>query len=259
VAFDTGGFPTGGIFASCLAHSAALQTSAIAPGTLMTIIGEKIGPDAGVAYTPENGRVPFNVAGTTVTVDGMPAPILYTQSRQINFVTPWGIRTDGTRIPVCATFSGATSCIYAATAAGAAGFFSVGNGTAATNEDGTVYSQDHPAHPGSYVSLYMTGAGPLTDAVPDGGIADLVPKGLAAPATVSIAVNAGVCIKGGGCPAEIPADTYYAGWVPTLTNGAQVLIIRIPLNSYTGLTRIQAAFNAGNLHTTAFGYLWIEP
>jgi uncharacterized protein (TIGR03437 family) len=259
LAFDTDGFPEGGIFAGCLAHSATLVSSAIAPGTLMTIIGEKMGPEAGVTYTPENGSVPFNVAGTTVTVDGMPAPILYAQSGQVNFVTPWGIRTDGTRIPVCAAFSGATSCFYAETTAAAPGFFSVGNSTAATNEDGTVNSQNNPARPGSYVSLYMTGAGPLTDAVPDGGIAGLVPMRLAAAATVKIATLPGICLKGGVCPKEFPADTYYAGWVPTLTNGAQVLIIRLPPNSYSGSPWVEAAFDAGNLHTEALGYIWIAP
>ena len=259
LAFDTSGFPAGGIFAGCLAHSATLISSAIAPGTLMTIIGEKMGPDAGVAYTPENGRVPFNVAGTTVTVDGMPAPILYAQSGQINFVTPWSIRTDGKKIPVCAALSGATSCLYAATAPGAAGFFSLGNSTAAINEDGTVNSQNNPAHPGSYVSLYLTGAGPLTDEVPDGGIADLVPKGLAASATVKIATLPGICLKGGVCPTEFPADTLYVGWVPTLTNGAQVLIIRLPRNSYSGSPWVEAAFDAGNLHTTALGHIYIAP
>ncbi len=258
LAFDTDGFPEGGIFAGCLAHSASLQSSAIAPGTLMTIIGEKIGPDTGVSYTPENGRVPFNVAGTTVTVDGVPAPILYAQSRQINFVTPWGIRTDGARIPVCAAFRGATSCFYAQTAAAAPGFFSSGNSTAATNEDGTANTQDNPARPGSYVLLYMTGAGRLTDAVPDGGIAELVPKWLAASATVKLATLPGICIRI-VCPEEIPADTLYAGWVPTWTNGAQVLIIRLPLNSYAGSPWVEVAFDAGNLHTTALGHIYIAP
>jgi uncharacterized protein (TIGR03437 family) len=258
LAFDTVGFPEGGIFAGCLAHSATLASSAIAPGALMTIIGEKLGPDTGVSYTPENGRIPFNVAGTSVTVDGMPAPILYAQSRQINFVTPWGIRTDGARIPVCAKFSDATSCFYAETAAAAPGFFNVGDSTAATNEDGTANSRDNPAHPGSYVLLYMTGAGPLTDAVPDGGIADLVPKWLAASATVKMATLPGICIRV-VCPKEFPADTLYAGWVPTWTNGAQVLIIRLPLNSYSGSPWVEAAFDAGNLHATALGHIYIAP
>ena len=258
LAFDTDGFPDGGIFAGCLAHSASLASSALAPGALMTIIGEKMGPDAGVAYTPENSRVPFNVAGTTVTVDGMPAPILYAQSRQINFVTPWGIRTDGTRIPVCAAFRGETSCFYAETAGAAPGFFNAGNSTTATNEDGTLNSPDNPAHPGSYVLLYMTGAGPLTDAVPDGGIADLVPKGLAASATVKMATLPGICIRV-VCPKEFPAETLYAGWVPTWTNGAQVLIVRLPPDSYSGSPWVEAAFDSGNLHTRTLGHIYIAP
>jgi uncharacterized protein (TIGR03437 family) len=38
--------------------------------------------------------VPADLAETSITVDGRPAPMLYAQDSQVNFIVPWSTRTS---------------------------------------------------------------------------------------------------------------------------------------------------------------------
>jgi len=222
---DPAEFPTAHASAGCLAHSATLQSSAIAPGTIMTIFGDHLGPAAGESFTIQEGHAPFTLAGLSMTVDGMPAPLLYVQDNQVNFVAPFALRTDGARVPICVTANAKSSCLYARTVPNAAGFFYVNNQIAAINQDGTVNSPDHPAHAGSYVSLYFTGAGKLDGSTPDGGIAGL---------PVQQVVNAEITSTfrfSSACVSACQADVLFVGAVPTLVYGADVVILRAPQNA----------------------------
>ena len=221
---DPAEFPTAHASAGCLAHSGTLQSSGIAPGTVMTIFGDHLGPASGESFTLQEGRVPFTLAGLSITVDGMPAPVLYAQDHQVNFVAPFALRTDGVRVPICVTANAASSCLYARTVPNAAGFFYVNNQIAAINQDGTINSPDHPAHAGSYVSLYFTGAGRLDGSTIDGGIAGL---------PVQQIVNANVSSDfsfSPGCSA-CRTEVLFVGAVPTLIYGANVAIVRVPENA----------------------------
>ena len=222
VRIDPAEFPIAHASAGCLAHSATLQPSAIAPGTIMTLFGDHLGPAAGESFTLEDGHVPFTLDGLSMTVDGMPAPLLYVQDHQVNFVAPFALRTDGSRVPICVTADAKSSCLYAPTLPNTAAFFFVNNRVAAINQDGTINSPDHPAHEGSYISLYFTGAGKLEGSTPDGGIAGL---------PVQQIVNANVTSSFRFSPACVSAcqtDVLFVGAVPTLVYGANVVIVRIP-------------------------------
>ncbi len=229
VKFNPDEFPADTLtFGGCLVNAASLAASPVAPGTMMTLFGEKMGPQTGQSFELENGHVPFNLAGASITVDGKAAPVLYAQDGQINFIAPWSLRTDGTRVPICVTMNGENSCLYAATAPSSPGLFQIGSQIAAVNQDGTVNSPQNPARLGSYISVYFTGGGKLEGSVFDGGVAgfDLQRN----TATVTASVTANQCEPFGGCSSGFTreAQVVFTGAVPTLVYGVNVVIVQIP-------------------------------
>ena len=224
--FDGDQLPAAHTAAECLVNLATQQPSPIAPGTIMTLLGEQLGPDAGVPFTLQDGRMPFNIAGASVTVDGAPAPVLYAQGSQINFIAPWSLRTDGAKVPICVTMNTANSCLYAATAAVAPGLLQVNSQIAAINPDETVNSSQHPAPAGTYVSVYMTGAGLIEGPMVDGGIAGFdLQRITAATAAIFTFSQCGffVCMD-----QTLDAPVLFAGAVPTLVYGVEVVIVKVP-------------------------------
>ena len=64
----------------------APQLPSIAPGSIATIFGSNLATDT-VAAT--STPLPNQLGGTTVTVDGVRAPLFYVSPTQINFQVSW--------------------------------------------------------------------------------------------------------------------------------------------------------------------------
>jgi uncharacterized protein (TIGR03437 family) len=262
VRFDADALPSAHTSAGCLVNAASLLVTPIAPGTIMTLFGEQMGPETGTSFALQDGHVPFDIAGASITVDGKPAPVIYAQAGQINFIAPWSLRTDGTRVPICVTMNSASSCLYAATALVSPGLFLVNSQIAAINPDGTVNSPQHPAPSGSYVSVYMTGGGQIQGPMVDGGVAGFdLQRILAADAAV---FTASVCEPFGGCNA-IPLDAHilFDGAVPTLVYGVDVVVVDVPhFDSPLGTQPAKFTFNLraipGGPVSTVSGFLYIR-
>jgi hypothetical protein len=74
---------------SCLASGGNYKGAPAAPGAITTLFGSNLGPTIGVQYQLDaNGLVPTSLDATTITVGGVPAPILYVQDTQVNFIIP---------------------------------------------------------------------------------------------------------------------------------------------------------------------------
>jgi uncharacterized protein (TIGR03437 family) len=262
VRFDANNLPSAHTLAGCLVHSATLLVAPIAPGTIMTLFGEQMGPETGTSFALQDGRVPFNIAGASVTVDGKPAPVLYAQAGQINFIAPWSLRTDGIRVPVCVAMNAASSCLYASTALTSPGLFMVNSQIAAINPDGTINSPQHPAPSGSYVSVYMTGGGQIQGPMIDGGVAGFDLQRISA--SDAAVFTASVCEPFGGCNAiPLDAQILFDGAVPTLVYGVDVVIVEVPRFGAPFDTQ-QAKFTLSLRATpqssvaTASGFLYIK-
>ncbi|MCU1340213.1 MAG: hypothetical protein JWO19_5794 [Bryobacterales bacterium] len=246
--------------AACLTHGATLQVSAVTPGKIMTLFGDGLGPENGASFVLQDGRVPFELAGTRVTVDNKPVPILYAQKGQINFVTPSSLRTDGATVGVCATVHSDTSCLYAPTFSTDPGFFFTStNVIAAINQDGTINSQEHPAKPGSYVSVYFTGGGTVDGTVIDGGIGGVELRRVTAAASASFSFK---CLP--DCFDLRPADApvLFAGAVPTLVYGVDVAIVQVPSPPTTAINAqltLHLLPPGRTVDLTASGYLYVKP
>ena len=211
-----------------------LQPGMIAPGELLTLFGSGLGPATLISATVgSNGLYPTTFAGTTVTFNGNPAPIVYTSSGLVTVVAPYEI-TGSSTANISLTYQGATFTASMPVAATVPAMFTAdtsGTGQAAVVNfaDGTVNSAAHPAHLGSFIELYANGAG-YTNAPVDGqptptncGIACLPVPLL--PVTVKIGNQI--------------VNPTYAGGAPTLIAGVMQVNVQIPANLIPGQVLVQ--------------------
>jgi uncharacterized protein (TIGR03437 family) len=198
-------------------------TYGIAPGELINIVGQHLGPSATVmAQLDATGRLPFQVSSTSVSFDGYVAPLISVQDGLIVCFTPFEI-TGSTEVTV--TVDGQKSnSVRDAVVASAPYFLTI------TNQDGTANSASHPAPQGSVVTLYITGLGLTFPLSQDGSVsAPPLPVPLASP-SLSIGGNPvqpqfvaaadGLVAGITQVNAQIPVATYSSNPVDVFMNDA---------------------------------------
>jgi uncharacterized protein (TIGR03437 family) len=217
---------------ACAGSAASLAIGAISPGELITLFGSGLGPQQGVQpYVAPPNLYPTRMANVQVTVGGTPAPLLWVQDAQINLVAPWSL-TPGQNAQVCVSYNGVnTNCLTLPVVQATPAVFMVdAQYAAALNQDGTYNSADNPAAPGSIVTVFATGLGPITPAQPDGS-----PIGFPLPTNnLTFGVEAVVGLgPSGTLVIYTPFDVQYAGPAPTLVAGVSQINFRIvPYVSY---------------------------
>ena len=249
---QTGPFPagtTGGMFLSnlsstasnfpaptyslaCASSSASFAIGSISPGELVTLFGNGLGPQQGVqAQAAPPNAYPTAMANVQVIFDGIPAPLLWVQDVQINVVAPW-LLTPGRNTQVCISYNNVnTNCLTLPVVQATPAVFMVdGRYADAVNQDGTSNSASNPAAPGSIVTVYGTGLGPITPSQPDGSLigfplpANTFTFGVEAIYTIGIPF---------GTEFDVPFEVQYAGPAPTLVAGVSQINFRIaPYASY---------------------------
>jgi uncharacterized protein (TIGR03437 family) len=207
---------TGGVSALTATNAASLLQGPVAPGELVSLFGEGLGPASGAAGAFDAaGSLPLALAGVEVRFDGEPAPVLYAQAKQVNVQTPYrvfGRSSTHAQVFYLGALAGVADL---AVADAAPAFFAV-----ATNQDGTLNTASAPVARGEIVVLYATGEG-LTDG------ANLTGKAATFPyAKPKLPVRVTV---GGGALAEI----LYAGCAPGWAGLMQVNA-RLPGGLATG-------------------------
>ena len=224
--------PTPTYSLACAGSSASLAIGSISPGELVTLFGNRLGPQQGVqTHVAPPNSYPTAMANVQVTFDGTPAPLLWVQDEQITLVAPWSL-TPGRNTQVCVSYNNVnTNCLTLPVVQATPAVFMVdGRYAAALNQDGTYNSADNPATPGSIVTVYATGLGPITPSQPDGS-----PIGLPLPVnTFTFGVEAIYSIGiPFGTEFDVPFEVQYAGPAPTLVAGVSQINFRIaPYASY---------------------------
>jgi len=150
----------------------------VSPGSLVSLFGTDL---ATAAASATSIPLPLKLGGTSVTVNGVNAPLLFVSPRQINFQLPSVVGTQDsayvtTASVVITTPAGSSEAVEAPVfASGPAIATSTQNGcgqAAALNvaRDGTVSlnSPTNSAARGDYISLYGTGLGVSIAQPPDG-------------------------------------------------------------------------------------------
>jgi uncharacterized protein (TIGR03437 family) len=213
-------------------------TVPISPGEIITIFGSGLGPDTLVSnQLGQDGKFGTSLAGTTVTIGGVNAPIIYTSSKLVSVVVPYAV--EGlTSTQVYVTYQGNQSVVntiqVAPTAPGLFTLDSTGFGAAlAINLDPSGWQINTPSTParvGDFVLLYATGEGQTTPGGVDGQLA----PNTAAPLPVhSVAAT----VNG------IPANLTYAGGAPGIVAGVMQVNLQIPPGVAPGAATVKLLIN----------------
>ena len=214
--------------------NAASFTEGFSPGSWITIFGENLSTTAGTGRSWRSdeivgGVLPVSLDGTSVRVNGKPAPIAFVSARQLNVQAP-DDEARGT-VTVEVTTPTGTAQASANLQTFSPALFVAGKGlngayVAGIHADGSAVgpaaNQASPAHPGEVVMLFGTGFGPATPSRPAGKIIDPAP--LASSFTVTI----------GGLPAEAlyggivgPGLYQFNVRIPALATGEHSVVISV--------------------------------
>ncbi len=214
-------------------NGASMQAGPLAPGEIVSIFGEGIGPVTPIsAALDASGLLPRSLGGVEVRFDGLPAALFYVSKTQLNVQVPYRVAGQATTTieVLCGGKVAAGSTL--AVADTAPGVFTLGSGTGqalVVNQDGTLNSSLNPAARGSIVVLYATGEGQTSPRGVDGRPADAPYPAPLAPVALNI----------GGYPAEI----LYAGAAPGFA-GLMQINARVPAG-YAGAGILPVTLSVG--------------
>ena len=195
--------------------NAASFLPAIAPGALITVFGTNLA--AGTAQFSDT-PLPVSLGGTSVTINGTPAPLLFVSPEQVNLQVPYDAKVGTAKLIVQANNVPSPEVSFQVAAAGPGVFTQPQtNHVLARNlADGTINTAQTPARPGQYVTAYLTGQGLVDPKVTAG---DVAPSNPPFPAPL-----APVQVKVGGTLAVVQ----FAGLAPGFVNGLLQMNVLIP-------------------------------
>ena len=197
---------TGGVLSSWAATAAVAPD---APGSLVSIYGAGL---SGSTYTATTLPLSTNVNGTTVSINGINAPILYASPTQINVQVPYEIVPGAAQVTVknaCGTSVAQVLQIAQAYPY----ILQSGTGDAvAFNQDNTLNASANPAAGGSVLTVFVTGIGPVDNPVATGAGASSSP--LSRPTLPNSATIGG-----------FKSDIYFIGLTPGTAGVAQADLI----------------------------------
>jgi uncharacterized protein (TIGR03437 family) len=202
-----------------IVNAASYTSSSIAPGEVVAIFGQHLGPSSVATNSfSDSATTNAQLAGTEVTFNGIPAPLVYTSTGAVAAIVPFEIEGTGAAT-MSVTYNGQTASSRKVTMADSApGLFSAdasGSGPGAIlNSDSTLNTASNPAKGGSFVVLYATGGGQTNPPSNSGSIATS-PMPLAQKVSVTF----------GG----VPADVLYAGSAGGEVAGIVQINVRVPL------------------------------
>jgi uncharacterized protein (TIGR03437 family) len=217
------------------ANSASGDVGGVAPGGLASIYGSGL-----AAGTQSAGSLPLpaSLAGTSVTVGGFAAPMLYASYGQVNFQIPFEVPPGPAVFTVFVNGSAVSSGSLTVQATAPGVFMLDGGRAAVVNQNGGVNSFGSPAPAGSVVSVYATGLGTVSPQVASGAPA---PSGSIAYTNASVAVTVGTAA----------AQLQFAGLAPGYAGLYQVnfVVPSLPAGQYA--LKITAGGVASNVATIA--------
>jgi uncharacterized protein (TIGR03437 family) len=191
---------------------AAAGNIAIAPGSLITIFGTSL---AAATVAASGFPLPVSLGSTSVSINGIAAPLLYVSPGQINLQVPFEIAGPAATL-VVSTSAGPSAPVSLPVAAAQPGIFfdaASGLGAILQNSDGR-RTDEHPAGAGDFLQIYATGLGAVAPAAISGFAAP------SAPLAATVAQPA-VTIAG------LPAPVAFSGLAPGFA-GLYQLTVRVP-------------------------------
>jgi len=158
----------------------------VAPGAVLVVAGTGLGPDPAAGSQIDPGGILATIlAGTRVTFDGIPAPLISVGAQRVVCMAPFAL-ADRTMTTVQVESGGSLSnSIRVPVLATAVAILGM------VNQDGTANSKDHPAAPDSVITIFVAGLGQTDPPSVDG------------------------LINGAGAPQpKVPITAHINGWLP---------------------------------------------
>jgi uncharacterized protein (TIGR03437 family) len=216
---------------SAVANAASFAADSISPGALVSLFGAHLAPMTSQATSTP---LPLSLIDTSVTVNGVVAPLLFVSANQINAQIPYEVPSG--KATVVVRSGGVSSAPFTITIRQAApGLFANALGEAAAlDDDGSANSEASPASGGSVISVFLTGLGPTSAAVDDG----------AAPSageTISATLPVSATIGG------VAAEVEFAGLAPLFPGTAQINV-KVPA-TVTGVSPLVISIGGNTSNT----------
>jgi uncharacterized protein (TIGR03437 family) len=201
-------------------NAASYQFGPVAPGEVVTIFGQGIGPATAATASQGNGvRFGSELGRTRVLFDGQAAPLLYADWGQITAVAPFSLEGKASTVVQVERDAAAGPQFAVAVARVAPAIFQLeGARAAALNEDGRLNTPANPAERGTILSFWATGGGQTNPPASDGEV----------QAASSLLLPAAVTVGG------VAAEVLYAGGAPGLIAGALQINARLSAGTPSG-------------------------
>ena len=179
-------------------NAASYQPGPVAPGSLIALFGQNMAQTVATASYP----LPTTLAGSSLTINGEPAPIYYASPTQIDAQVPFAT-TPGTATAILTVGGAALPAVSFMVQPTAPGLFM----------DGANHALAQAAPAGSTITVYGTGQGRLDNPVADGA---------AAPNTPPSKPVAAVAATLGGQPAQVSSVSLVPGMAGVFQVSIQV-------------------------------------
>ena len=217
--------------------SAADGSRSVAPGGLISVYGQQMSP---VNMATSTIPLPTALAGSCLSVNGVPVPLLFVSSQQINAQLPSS--ASGSSSLIIHTPGGVSNSFNFSVSATAPSVFMTGSAgpissiaTVVLADNGQLVTPTNPIHPKNTIVIYLTGMGATSPSVTDG---------LAAPSSPLAQVVSSPAITLGGSGLQVQ----YAGLVPGEV-GVYQINAYVPFGVPTG-TSIPLVISQGGSSTT---------
>jgi uncharacterized protein (TIGR03437 family) len=218
---------------SSVTSAASFLPGAVARGEIVSIFGSNLGPEEGVSGSlNQTGRVVTLLAGVTVTFNGLPAPLFFASSGQLNVQVPVELAGAASALVLIQRGQAVSAPTVVSLISARPGLFTAPLTSAAivVNEDGSLNSGANPAPRGSFVTLFGTGQGQVAPALETGQLADSAHLSqVVAPVEVTI----------GGQPATVS----FAGMAPGFAGLLQINAVVPPGGSAGPQTRVEVTID----------------
>jgi uncharacterized protein (TIGR03437 family) len=154
-------------------NGASVLGGAVAPGEMVTISGQDLGPDSLSLWSlDETGSLSTTVRGAQVFFDGDPAPLLYSSSGETGALVPYAVAGNSTTSVQTSYLGALSQPVDVPVVPSAPGIFTQsGQGSGAgviLNRDYSENSPLNPAARGDNITIYATGEGQTTPPGVDG-------------------------------------------------------------------------------------------
>jgi trimeric autotransporter adhesin len=234
-----------GVTLSAVTNAASNQVGPVAPGEIVVFYGSGLGPSQLQTYQlASNGLVPTSLAGTSVSFNGIAAPVLYASPNQVAAVAPFELSGPNVQIVIenQNQIIGPLSEPIATAAPGIFTTSSSGQGQAvAFNQNLSVNSATNPAAPGSLISLYLTGGGQTSPTSTDGSLASPPLPLLTLPVAVTIGGQQAQVSFAGGAPGQVAGMVELTVEVPSGIQPGNAVPVTVQIGSVSAQSGVTVA------------------